>query len=395
MKKDKRLDILLVGRPDHSMFIYDSLQKQKNLQYHFITFKVLPLYLKRFFRKFNAQFVGDNVSISITTTFINICRYPLKLKFARKWSERGRLAPLFIKIVKKREPKIIHYWSTYANDAIESYAKTHPEVICIKDIHMPSFATVYEAMKTIANKYNMPELAESYYKRIKSQIDELKDARTLLVPSEYVLNSYKNLLPEKEYIIVPYGVTKSKEYKKKKKVSDGHKFSFVYIGRISLEKGCDVLMDYFIKHPEYELHLYGSIPIEQESLFRKDIASNIHFHGSIPKIDVQKEISGYDIGIHLSRFDAYSLGVGEMIGCGLPVIVSISTGNECDVRNYNFGKVADLSSESIDQCVKSLITPRIYNDTVDSIDRYLTSDMPNYGEKMVSVYNTLIKDNLP
>lgn len=389
MKKANRIDVLLVGRPDHSMMIYHALYNQKDLSFRFITFKVLPIWLKSLLGNAKIQFVKSNVLISLRASFINICKYSLGLDFAKNWSERGSLEKSFKRLTKRIHPKLIHYWFVYSNDAIERYKFNNPDVIILKDIHMPSFQFVYETMEPVAKKYNIPEIASTYIPKAQAQALEMRNVESIVAPSQFVVDTFKKYFPDKKYYIIPYGITKYCLYQKKT-IKAGHRFSFVYIGRISLEKGCDLLFEFFNKHPEYTLHIYGSMTSNQSSIFNSLISENIILHGSIPKNHIQREITKHDIGIHLSRFDAYSLGVGEIIGCGLPVIISNATGNEGDVRKYNWGEVCTNSPEDIERAVTSLTTIEKYNETTKSIDEFLSMNHKPYGELMVDFYKSLI-----
>lgn len=389
MKKLK--DILIVGRPDHSLQIYDSLCHQKKLSFLFITFKVLPTWLRKLITNKKIRYVGRNSKISIWLTLINICRFSFNFSFAKNWDEANKLGPLLKKALKKADFKIVHYWLNYADKDITNYLKLNKNVIGIKDIHMPSFLCVYQSMKEVSKKYNLD--ISNYKNEWEIQKKELKGVKNVLVPSRYVLNSYKEYFPEINFYLVSYGITVWKNYKKKSHITENHKFKFVYVGRISLEKGCDILFEYFGRHPEYELHVFGSMVESQKTILQPMKTSNIIFHGVIPKSQLQKEITNYDIGIHLSRFDAYSLGVGEIIGCGIPVIVSNTTGNEEDVLNFGLGVVTDNSVEDIEKKVKNITNINIYNSFVESIDRYIQNDSTPFGDKMVEFYEKLIKSN--
>ncbi len=385
-------DVLLVGRPDHSMLIYDALQHQEEITYSFITFKVLPRWLRPLTKTISVQYVGKNVHICWKATLINVCKYVFHLKIANKWKERGMLGNAFIKIVKHQPYRIIHYWSTYASDIIEDYAAKNPDVITLKDIFMPSYVTVYESMKDICDAYNLKNLVNEYKERIHTQAEELKNAQILIVPSPYVLESYKRLFPQKKYLVASYGVSVAKGYTPKKHINSNYKFKFVYAGRISLEKGADLLLSYFAAHSEFELHIYGNFVDSQKCIFEKWFAPNIIFHGNIPKFRLQNEIMKYDVGIHLSRFDAYSLAVGEIIGCGLPVIVSSSTGIEDDIKNNHLGYVTDNTPSDIDNCIRKITDATNYNSLLSSVHCYLTTPQKSYGEKIVALYKSLIRN---
>ena len=102
-------------------------------------------------------------------------------------------------------------------------------------------------------------------------------------------------------------------------------------------------------------------------------------------------MSQYDVGIHLSRFDAYSLAVGEMIGVGLPVIVSDKTGNKDDVEKYSWGIVTSLNYDDIEKNIKQLSEINNYKKYVSSIYNYINNEYLNYGDRTVAFYKDIIK----
>ena len=92
----------------------------------------------------------------------------------------------------------------------------------------------------------------------------------------------------------------------------------------------------------------------------------------------------------MSRFDAYSLAVGEMIGCGLPVIVSDKTGNKDDINRYGLGLVAGLSVEEVKNAVMTISNLQTYNSIVDNIDAYIREYHMTYGARMINKYKEII-----
>lgn len=386
MKQDR--DILLLGRPDHSLQIYSALERQDELSFLFITFKVLPKWLKKFIKHKKIQFLGKNVKIGKLQTFIHLCKFKFGFSFAQNWSETNKLGPVFKKASKKSKFKIIHHWLDYAKDDIMKYHKENPDTILIRDIHMPSFQAVYEIMKEPAEKYGL-DISE-YENQKESQLQALDREQCFIVPSKYVLDTYKRYLPDKTFYTVSYGISKFSGYKKREHIKEPHKFRFVYVGRVSVEKGCDIMFEFFNKHPELELHIYGPKVDGQKDIFNKLMSSNIVYHGSVAKSILQNELNKYDIGIHLSRFDAYGLGLGEILGCGVPVIVSKHTGIETDVRENRLGLVTDNSFDDIEDKVRQLTNIRVYNEFLDSVHRYVNSSPKSYGEKMVEFYLKLI-----
>ena len=99
------------------------------------------------------------------------------------------------------------------------------------------------------------------------------------------------------------------------------------------------------------------------------------------------------MGIHLSRFDAYSLSVGEILGSGLPCIVSTSTGIYFDMEKYALGIGCELDLESVGRAVNSMINADTYNQYVDNINLYIQKYHKSYGEKMVDFIDTCLNHN--
>ena len=144
-------------------------------------------------------------------------------------------------------------------------------------------------------------------------------------------------------------------------------------------------------HPSYHIHLYGKQEELEKCMFAPyESYDNIHFHGSFPKDELQNEISKYDAGIHLSRYDAWSIAVGEIIGAGLPVVVSNQTGISELVAKEDFGEICELTIEDITNSITRLTTPERYNKCLVSIDDYIKSLPQSYGEKVVDFYRRFL-----
>lgn len=388
MKKD--LDILLVARPDHSIQIYNSLLKQNRLYYIFLSFKIFPEWLKRLTKIKKMTTFSKNAICSWRLTFIHLCRYKYKFKFAQDWDET-RVFDVYLKrIFKKHNVKLIHYWPEYGDTEILKYSTHNPGSLAIADIHMPHPAAVYESMKPIYEKYGINPESTQLYVIAQHQSKLVDNATDILVPSSYVADTYKKVYNNKKYHIISYGITVSASYEKRERTVIKE---FVYAGRISLEKGSDLLLECFANHPELNIHLYGGVIQGQEAIFdRYRNSDNIFFHGSVPKVELQEHLKQYDVGIHLSRFDAYSLAVGEMIGSGLPVIVSSNTGNKDDILEFGFGEVSKLDILNIEQSISSICDINNYCMYSENIDKYIKGHPLDYGHKMLSFYSNKLTE---
>ena len=383
----KQKDVLLLARPDHSYVIYCSLLRTK-LRFQYVSFKLFPNWLVNFLNYKRLRSVTRNASINHYLSIYRILRSNIGFSFL---SEKNELK-IFNRFVQKQllrfNTRIIHYWPIYCGNAVSAYKKEHPEVKTFAEIYFPCPKYVINKVGPLLASYGL-ESNLNYIKRDDAIFDEImKSEVNFIVPSSYVAKTYEKYYPNANFYVIPYGITVFPDYKQKKIVEDkNHNFSFVFVGTISLEKGCDFLCDYFLMHPEYELHLFGSICSSEKHLFAKyQDVSNIVFHGTVAKNLLQKEVVKYDIGIHLSRFDAYSLAVGELIGTGLPVIVSNDTGISDDIEENKWGIVTKLDMNQLDNAVKFLCLVENYNKFTESIDRYIKSSPKTYGDKVVDFY---------
>lgn len=388
IKMKKEIDVLIVARPDHSMLIYKALLRQHQLKFKYLSFKIFPKWIKRLTGSKKMTVVSKNAICSWYMTVVYFCKYCFRFSFARNWDKKLFFDSYLKHFLKKKEIRVIHYWPEHVNVEVANYLKTHPNTFAIADIHMPHPMIAYDYMVPIYEKYHINPESTELFTLTKTQGDLAKGVTDILVPSSYVADTYRQIYGNnKNYHIIPYGVMASPLYYKRKRSVIKE---FVYAGRISLEKGADILLDFFKNHPELNIHLYGGVNDDQKAIFDKyTTIPNIYFHGHVPKAELQERMCQCDVGIHLSRFDAYSLAVGEMIGVGLPVIVSCNTGIKDDVIKYNFGCVAELNLEGVSIAIQTMIDN--YNVYINSIDNYLRTQYISYGDAMVDFYRKLIK----
>ena len=382
-------DILIVARPDHSIQIYNSLNKQNLLRFTYLTFKVVPHWIKHLMFNWNRlQAVGDNAHISLKCTVVDLLRYKFHIRFAQKLTEENIMGKEVKAILKNNHYRIVHYWPLYAYDEIERWASENPDSLVIADVHFPNPRIVISEMLPVYEKYGLSFSETVWPRHLDHTKRILENAPSFMVPSEYVASSYKVDYPEKVFYVVTYGISVSPKYNYAKRVRK--KIStFVFAGgTISLEKGCDLLCEFFSKHSELTLHLYGVCAKDQEFIFSKyKQYHNIFFHGHVPKGELQDRIITYDVGIHLSRFDAYSLSVGEILGCGLPVVVSNKTGIAMEVEKNGWGIVTELDDNDISDAIGRICKNETYDKCRENIDSYIRSSHKSYGDKMIDFYS--------
>lgn len=387
----KNIDLLLSARPDHSMQIYKALLNQKEMSFLYNTFKYLPRWTEKIVHNKRAHFKDGFVSNSYLMTIHNYLSYNMGWKFLINIPEQKIFEHHLNNVLKNYSPRLIHYWPIYCYEAVAKYKETHPNVTSIAEIYMLNSQYILDNVEPIMIEYGL-ERNLDYIKKeqiLFEKIMRLED--NFMVPSQLVADSYLKYFPNKHFTVMPFGITISPLYKKKGVLDINRPFRFVYCGTISVEKGCDILCKWIRDHDGYEVHLFGSIKASEKSIF--DEYSNcqkIHFMGHVAKNELQSKLQQYDAGIHLSRFDAYSLAVGEMTGIGLPLLVSDQTGNKDDVLNHELGLVTSLDVDSITNAIYKISDSNIYSRIVDNIDKYIASSPVGYGDAMVRKYKEMI-----
>ncbi len=387
----KNIDVLLIARPDHSIQIYKALCIQKKLSFYYITFKVVHAFVKYIFPYKKLQTVTKRCCIDIRATIIQVFKKTFNFKFAQNWQTDNMLSNTSKDFLKKNNIKIVHYWPEYASRTMNEYILKNTKTIVLADMYMPNPIAILNEMKPIYQKYGLDDGTNNWlYEYAEKMEEHFASVKNIVVASTYVRDTMKLSFPDKNYIIVPYGITISPTYTKKRELKKSKKY--IYIGRVSIEKGCDILLSIFRRNPEYELHIYGGIWQQQRKIFEPYFSyGNIYYHGTVSKEDLRKEIVKCDVGIHLSRFDAYSLAVGEIIGCGVPVIVSETTGIKDEVRNNGFGLVTNLDYNEIENSIEKMSDLKFYSQCIDNIDKYIKSNPKSFGEKMVDEYKKLLE----
>lgn len=94
-----------------------------------------------------------------------------------------------------------------------------------------------------------------------------------------------------------------------------------YIGGVTTQKGCDVIIEAAIKRPEIQFRLVGEI---SDVLSRMYIPDNVILTGSKDHNAVAEELETADVFLFLSRFkgEGFSNALVEAMAAGLPCIVT-------------------------------------------------------------------------
>ena len=131
------------------------------------------------------------------------------------------------------------------------------------------------------------------------------------------------------------------DYAPKVKVRPNKVMNFLYVGRVSEDKGIDLLLAFFENNENFHLNIVGSI--EDEKYL--DIISkrqNITYHGYKNRHELKNFYSVNDVFVLASKIEPWGLVIEEALYHGLPTVVSSKVGcNEDLVKAYNTGEVFD------------------------------------------------------
>jgi len=102
----------------------------------------------------------------------------------------------------------------------------------------------------------------------------------------------------------------------------------VFAGRLSREKGVDVLIDAFKEISDAHLIIIGKGPEEKILKKKAEKYSNIHFLGFLPsREEVLKYILGSDLFVLPSRAEGLPTVILEAMACRVPVVATAVDGN--------------------------------------------------------------------
>lgn len=387
MKKVK-----IVCRPDHSINILTNtnLFKNKNIALEAVTFNAAHQnsFLSQLVKKISV--VDDSVKIFHFITFLE----HLNRMFIKRGIDTGRvfygLCDFLFRCVLSENDEIVHLWSMYCYGEWLKKSKGTIIVDC------------YEANPRYVESIYRQEYQQHGFSfdksnlfRYKHNYNTINIGDHIMVPSEYVVESYSGDIDKDKFIINEYGVL-GHTYDEDQICHNKKKMNFVYVGRVCLEKGIMRLIDLAerIKNNKLiEINIVGPIDHNIMAIIKSIKLKNIHFHGAKPKKDIKTYLKTADCMIMPSLSDAYCIAVIEALSVGIPVIVSSRTGCKDVVTKNNLGLVFDVDDvdqlESIVLAYQELSLVEL-NHYKERIRSYFESESNySYLDRLISIYKKL------
>lgn len=315
-------------------------------------------------------------------------------------------------ILEKEKPDIAHihlYQNSFSNNILRILKKRGiPVVMTLHDYRQicPTYllynkkGTVcekckggkyYNSLLTQCGKDGLVEnillTAEMYYRRIFLKTEAYVDR--FIAVSNFVYNKHNEFNPsiaaKTTVIHNPVSIDR-----KNNKTKGSY---FLYIGRISPEKGIKILLKTFEELPQFQLKIAGKIeePIQKAS-------ANIEFVGFKSKMELKELICGAMFVIVPSEcYETFGMSCAESLAIGTPVIASnIGALPELveDGKNgllFDAGNISDLKEKIAEA---SIMTEQEYS----VMSEYAKKSMSRLSDEeyiidLLNLYHKLIREN--
>ena len=172
-----------------------------------------------------------------------------------------------------------------------------------------------------------------------------------------------------------------------------YKKQIIFAGRLSSEKGVDVLSDLAkILPSDINLIILGSGP--KENLIKNIKKSNVDYLGYLPKNETISLIRGSDILIQPSKIEGVSSTILEAMACKVPVITTNVGGNKEIIEHNKTGILIEPnnSKKLLDEILNLFINSKIKNELINSayidVQKY---DWKYVGKLYLDLYDELLK----
>ena len=180
-----------------------------------------------------------------------------------------------------------------------------------------------------------------------------------------------------------------------KKVIKKFEKQIIFAGRLSKEKGIDVLLDTAKRLPsEYNLLILGIGPEEEKVRNIANSKTNIHYLGYQSKQNTISLIRGSDLVIQPSLMEGISSTLLEAMGCGTCILASNVGGNVEIIENNKTGVLIEpnnaekLLEKISDLLVEDKKRVAMATQGLKTIVKY---DWKQVGKLYLDIYESLLK----
>lgn len=233
--------------------------------------------------------------------------------------------------------------------------------------------------------------AEAYFHHVKKYYENYIDL--YIAPSEFVRNKFIEFgYPADKIIVLPHFLPEKSLLLNKNNFSPALPLRFVYVGRLSLEKGIKKLVQIWLDlNIPYHLEIFGSGPEKKDI---ENLAAKSHgriiCRGFLPREEIAREYGRFCATIAPSVcYETFGLSVLESLAAGVPVVVNDLGG----LKEFSQKSSAVLGfsldkPETLLPVLKKTPTPQLREEAMRFVRNYPT--MENYYQNLISVYKRLL-----
>jgi glycosyltransferase involved in cell wall biosynthesis len=250
-------------------------------------------------------------------------------------------------------------------------------------------------LKLLANHYLKRAAGICFttlHERDRSQASSSALGRSFIVPNGIDIKEY-NMLPSAGSFFAQYPMLRGKRV-------------ILYLGRLDVIKGLDLLVDAFIRLAvEYKDIFLVLVGPDSEGLgarLRKDLAHSnsldkVLFAGMLTGNHKLAAYIDAEIFVLPSYSENFGMAAVEAMACGTPVVISNKVGIYREVENKRAGVVVDTTSESVFRGIKHLLdNPELARELAANAQRMVRKhyDINKLADEMIKVYEEVQRTTL-
>ena len=169
----------------------------------------------------------------------------------------------------------------------------------------------------------------------------------------------------------------------------------IYAGRLSKEKGIDVLLDAAKRlPPEYHLLIAGNGPEERKVRSVAKSKTNVHYLGYQTRQNTISLIRGSDLLVQPSLMEGISSTLLEAMGCGTCILASNVGGNTEIIDNNKTGVLIEPhDAKTLLDEISNLLTEKEKRSRMaaNGLKTVVKYDWKQVGKLYLDIYESLLK----
>lgn len=305
--------------------------------------------------------------------------------------------------IDKLDLDVIHVHTELTIGKLALKAKKKYDIPIVYTVH-----TMYEEYLHFASKFLAKYWKAPLMRIVKSKMRKfITNSDVTIVPSKKIKDLMISYNIEGDYNIVPTGINLSKFKQESYQNADVLKvkeslnlkpdeFICLYVGRISLEKDIDMLIDGFkmVNHDKIKFVIVGGGPHLKnikEKVLKEGLKDKIIFTGIVPTKDIGLYYQIGDIFLNASVSETQGLTYIEALAAGLPLIVRYDKVLENVVtEGYNgmfFYETKEISKKILKLYKDKDLTTNLKENTLKSVVQF---DDKTYIKNALKMYERAI-----